>query len=290
MDNIGNEMDKGIEALNAIDLEDENAGIQLLSAFLGLSDESFEIIKPVLLEEFEKSFSSPEVQISFANIFGINNLSIESFNNDFDNIIQAIEEEVNTSISDSKRDFLKTVVAMLFNSMEESRTLFKKTIKIPIELCREGAKLPTYATNGSAAMDLYSPIEFTIHPGETIVVPLGIKVNIPRGYALLIQPRSGMSIKTKLRIPNTPGLIDSDYHEELALIFENISNHIVGSNITEDGIVLAPLYGSDYTIGKGERCAQMRLVEVPTIDWVPVDSIGNFENNHGAGFGSTGIK
>jgi dUTP pyrophosphatase len=159
-------------------------------------------------------------------------------------------------------------------------------------LCCDGAKLPAYATNGSAAMDIYSPEEYTIGPGESIMIPTGLKVNIPIGYALLIQPRSGMSRKTKLRICNTPGLIDSDYHEEIGVLVENIDAPLKDFSIQQDGeaILQGPLYGSSFTIGKGERFAQMRLVEVPMVNWLPVSSIGSFENDHGAGFGGTGNK
>jgi len=142
-------------------------------------------------------------------------------------------------------------------------------------------------------MDIYSPAEYTINPGETVLIPIGIKVNIPIGYALLIQPRSGLSRKTKLRVANTPGLIDSDYHEEIGVIIENIEPPLkeAGTITLEDGSIEdASLFGSSFTIEKGERFAQMRLVEVPIVNWLPVKSLGSFENDHGEGFGSTGTK
>ena len=142
-------------------------------------------------------------------------------------------------------------------------------------------------------MDIYSPNEYTINPGETVIVPTGLKVNIPFGYALLIQPRSGLSRKTKLRIANTPGLIDCDYHQEIGVIIENIDPPIKEAGIVtlEDGTIEdASLFGSSFTIGKGERFAQMRLVEVPMVNWLPVQDLGSFENDHGEGFGSTGTN
>ena len=101
-----------------------------------------------------------------------------------------------------------------------------------------------------------------------------------------------MSRKTKLRIANTPGLIDSDYHEEIGVIVENIDPPLKDYSVDYDGATLlqGPLYGSSFTIGKGERFAQMRLVEVPLINWLPVSSLGEFENDHGKGFGSTGVN
>ena len=63
------------------------------------------------------------------------------------------------------------------------------------------------------------------------------------------------------------------------------------SIVLEDGSIDdANLYGSSFTIGKNERFAQMRLVEVPLVNWLPVKSLGSFENDHGKGFGSTGTN
>jgi dUTP pyrophosphatase len=101
-----------------------------------------------------------------------------------------------------------------------------------------------------------------------------------------------MSRKTKLRVANTPGLIDSDYHEEIGVIVENIDAPLKDYTLEWNGteMIDGPLYGSSFTIGKGERFAQMRLVEVPVVNWLPVESLGEFENDHGKGFGSTGTK
>lgn len=278
------------DALDTLNEDDTQNGLEMFAAILATPDEQFTILAPVILDSFEKTFNTPEAQLAFAQMMNVNGIRLEDLNASFDEVTNAVESMTEVELSDAKKDFLKNTIAIFINSLNASEGIAKRIIQIPIELCREGAKLPTYATTGSAAMDLYSPEEVTIHPGETKIIPLGIKVDIPKGYALLIQPRSGLSVKSKLRIPNSPGLIDCDYHEEIGLIIENISNHLVDSDMIEDGIMCAPLYGSDFTIGKGERCAQMRLVEVPMVNWLEVKSIGNFENDHGAGFGSTGTK
>jgi len=174
--------------------------------------------------------------------------------------------------------------------MNSSKMISHRIIQIPIIRCRENAKLPTYATDGSAAMDIYAVTDFSVKPGETIIVPTGLKVNLPKGYALLIQPRSGMSVKTKLRIANTPGLIDSDYHEEIGVIVENIDSPVkeIGTEIINGEPIDGNLYGSSFFVGAGERFAQMRLVEVPLANWLEVTSFGELASDHGKGFGSTG--
>ena len=278
---------------------DETNGLEILGAILAMPDDAFETIKGTLCDTVESTFNSPEAKIAFVQMMNQQGLRIEDFNDNLDNLVSAVDELAAEGIelNDSKKDFLKFLFTTFINTMEQSNMVSHRVINIPIELCREDAQFPTYATNGSAAMDIYSPAEYTINPGECIIIPTGIKVNIPIGYALLIQPRSGLSRKTKLRIANTPGLIDSDYHEEIGVIVENIDPPIKDADVMwTNGVSelfgttpeMANLYGSSFTIGKGERFAQMRLVEVPLVNWLPVESLGQFENDHGKGFGSTG--
>lgn len=273
---------------------EESTGLNVLGAILAMSDEQFEIIKPTLCNEIEKVFSEPDARINFAQMMNQQGLRVEDFSDNIDKLIEAVDELAveGAELSETKKDFLKFIFTTFVNTMEASKMVSHRIINIPIEICREDAKIPTYATDGSAAMDIYSPKEYTINPGESIMIPTGLKVNIPKGYALLIQPRSGMSRKTKLRIPNTPGLIDSDYHEEIGVLIENVDAPLKDYKVDWDGngILQGPLYGSSFTIGKGERFAQMRLIEAPIVNWLPVSSIGDFENDHGSGFGSTGTK
>ena len=273
---------------------DEADGLQILGAVLAMPDDAFETVKGSLFDTIKSTFNSPEAKIGFAQMMNQQGLRIEDFSDNLDDLVQAVDEMAaeGVELSDSKKDFLKFIFTTFINTMEESNMVSHRVLIIPVEVCRDGAKLPTYATNGSAAMDIYSPAEYTINPGECIIIPTGLKVNLPIGYALLIQPRSGMSRKTKLRVANTPGLIDSDYHEEIGVIIENIDPPLKDFEIQQDGeaILQGPLYGSSFTIGKGERFAQMRLVEVPLVNWLPVESLGSFENDHGKGFGSTGAN
>lgn len=73
-------------------------------------------------------------------------------------------------------------------------------------------KLPKRATAGSAGYDFYTPISFTLKPGETIKIPTGIRVRIQQDWLLAIFPRSGLGFKYRLQLNNTVGIIDSDYY------------------------------------------------------------------------------
>ena len=280
-------------ALDKVFDDGETNGLRIIGAVLALPDEQFEAIKANLFDSIEATFNEPATKVAFAQMINQQGLRIEDFSDNIDNLVQAVEELTveDMELSDSKKDFLKFIFATFINSMEDSKMVSRRVISIPIEICREGAKLPAYATDGSGAMDIYSPEEYVIGPGESIMIPIGIKVDIPIGYGLLIQPRSGLSRKSKIRIPNTPGLIDSDYHEEIGVIIENIDSPVkdIQLELGDNGeIIDGTLHGSSFTIGKGERFAQMRLVEIPLVNWLPVSSLGSFKNDHGLGFGSSG--
>lgn len=86
--------------------------------------------------------------------------------------------------------------------------------------------LPKRATKGSAGYDFYSPLTFTLKPGETIKIPTGIRVYMEEGWVLKCYPRSGLGFKYRLQMNNTVGIIDSDYYESdnEGHIFAKITN------------------------------------------------------------------
>ena len=167
-------------------------------------------------------------------------------------------------------------------------------VQIPIELCHEDAKIPQYAHISDSGLDVYALEDITIHPGETVLVPTGIKVALPPGYELQVRPKSGRALKTKLRVANTPGTIDQGYRDEIKVIVENIESPIkdIEYDFNDDGniIIKSVLHGSDFMIGKGEKFAQLVLMEVPKAAFYRVDNVQEIGEDRGGGFGSTGIK
>lgn len=269
----------------------ESTGMDILAAFLSMPDEDFELLRPVVQDLIISAYDDPQVKLQTAQALAESNISVTDLINNSDEVAKAILQIDSPELNESKKSFLQFIFTSMANALSDSTLNPARLIEIPVEICRESAKLPTYATNGSAAMDIYSPAEYTIDCGQTIIIPTGIKVAIPHGYALLVQPRSGMSRRMKVRIPNSPGLIDEDYHDEIGVIVENIDPKVKDVDIYEpsDHLELVKEYGGPITIGTGERFAQLRLVEVPRVKWRTVDSIGTFENDHGSGFGSTGV-
>jgi dUTP pyrophosphatase len=180
---------------------------------------------------------------------------------------------------------------MTYNALAEAEGVAKKTILIPIEYCREGAKMPTYAHLTDSGMDVYALEDITIAPGETKLVPTGIKVAIPSGYELQVRPKSGRCLKTKLRVANTPGTIDAGYRDEIGVIIDNIEPFIKSADMDEAGRLYNVEFGSSYTIGAGEKFAQLVLCEVPKAAFYEVESVSAIDNDgRNGGFGSTGLK
>ena len=96
-------------------------------------------------------------------------------------------------------------------------------IEVHITRCRSNAHLPFYAKPGDAGMDLVAAEETLLAPGETKLVPTGLKVAIPEGFEIQVRPRSGLSLHTPLRIPNSPGTIDAGFRDEICIIVTNTS-------------------------------------------------------------------
>ena len=87
-----------------------------------------------------------------------------------------------------------------------------------------GGRIPQYASRHAAGCDLYATEDMEIKPGETKIMPLNFFMAIDADMEAQIRPRSGLSLKTELRVPNAPGTIDSDYRDEVGVILQNTYN------------------------------------------------------------------
>ena len=133
-------------------------------------------------------------------------------------------------------------------------------------------KLPFYATEGSAGMDLTACIEedIVLRPLERALVPTGIAIKLPgSGYGAFVYARSGLAIKKGITLANCVGVIDSDYTGEIKVGLINLSNE-------------------EYVVKNGERIAQLVIMPVCKAQLVPTDELEKTERGAG-GFGSTGM-
>jgi dUTP pyrophosphatase len=133
-----------------------------------------------------------------------------------------------------------------------------------------GLPLPTYAHEGDAGLDLYAAADVTLAPFERALVPTGIAVAIPEGYAGFVQPRSGLAIKQGLGLVNSPGLIDSHYRGEVKVIAVNLDPR------------------EPIEIKRGDKIAQLVIQRVTRVRLVETDELDQTARGEG-GFGSTGV-
>ena len=141
---------------------------------------------------------------------------------------------------------------------------------ICVKKLRPNASLPTYGSAEAAGADLYACLEAstTIHPGETVLIPTGLSMELPKGYAGLIYARSGLSVKKGLAPANKVGVIDSDYRGEFMVALYNHSNQ-------------------PQTVSHGDRIAQLVITPVITPGFMEVFELSDTVRGTG-GFGSTG--
>ena len=278
---------------NLGDIDSNLGDFEEIVTLLSLPDEQFNIISELFLDELQKALNSNTGKLQLLQ-------GVSGVGNDVDDLIEAYEaviEQIEVQLKDvsqPKKDFLKRMMAIIINTVSSGEGAAKKLVKIPIQLCHSDAKIPTYANIGDAGLDIYALDDYTINPGETKLIPTGIKVAIPRGYELQVRPKSGRALKTKLRVANTPGTIDCGYRDDVGVIIENVDAPIkdITYDFDEKGniIIKSILHGSPYYIEKGTKFAQLVLNETPTASFVEVQDIHEIEGDRNGGFGSSGLK
>ena len=129
--------------------------------------------------------------------------------------------------------------------------------------------LPAYAHEGDAGLDLVAAVDAVVPAaGGRVLVPTGIAIALPRGFAGFVLPRSGLALKHGITVANAPGLIDCAYRGEIKVIVLNTD----------------PV--SDYEVRRGDRIAQLVVQRVAEVSWSVVESLDG--NDRGGGFGHSG--
>ena len=153
---------------------------------------------------------------------------------------------------------------------------------------KDGTDLPAYAHEGDAGLDLCATEDVTLMPQEWEMVGSGVSMAIPKGFAGLVVPRSGMGCKG-LVLKNTIGIIDSTYRGEIKVpLMNNNPTHVWRR--TWEGINMAkPNIEGTIHVHKGDRVAQLLIVLVAQATLVQTDTLDETERQDG-GFGSTGVR
>ena len=142
-------------------------------------------------------------------------------------------------------------------------------LKVQIKMLDDGLEPPSYAHPGDADADLRSRIDFTLAPGERRLIPTGVALALPDGYAAFVHPRSGLATKHGISIVNAPGTVDAGYRGEISVTLINTDA------------------AQPVTLRRGDRIAQLVIQRVEHAQFLPVDELPDSVRGTG-GFGSTG--
>jgi dUTP pyrophosphatase len=142
-------------------------------------------------------------------------------------------------------------------------------VKIPVRRLDPGLMLPDYAHQGDAGADLRASEEVELPPLGRAIVPTGLAVAIPEGYAGFVHPRSGLASRHGVTVANAPGTIDAGYRGEVRVVLVNLDP------------------AAAYTVHRGDRIAQLVVQQVAAAQFLPVGELPETGRSEG-GFGSTG--
>jgi dUTP pyrophosphatase len=142
---------------------------------------------------------------------------------------------------------------------------------LDVQLVRLDPELPapSYAHPGDAGADLLTTVDVSLMPGERALVPTGVAIALPEGYAAFVQPRSGLAAKHGVSIVNTPGTVDAGYRGEIKVLLVNLDRHV------------------PVDLHRGDRIAQLVVQRVEQVRFVEVEALPDSARGAG-GYGSTG--
>jgi dUTP pyrophosphatase len=143
-------------------------------------------------------------------------------------------------------------------------------VRIPIRRLDPDLALPAAQHAGDAGLDLYAAADLTLAPGGgRALVPTGIALAIPCGYAGFVQPRSGLALRHGVTVVNSPGLVDAGYRDEIRVLLINHDPE------------------EPFKVSGGDRIAQLVIQRFEPVEWDEVDDLDTSERGLG-GWGSTG--
>lgn len=235
-------------------------------ATLELPDEKFNVMWKTLKPSLTNLFNSSKFQTeTLQSLQMLPTDSIEEERKSAEELIAEIKAD--DSISPSKKEMVTMIIEQSVLAIIKLIEIPRERVRVKIKKLSEDAKIPEYAHKTDAGADLFAAKEIVIKPHETVIVPTDLALEIPVGYEVQLRPRSGLSSKTSLRIPNAPATIDSDYRGPVGVIIENTGN-------------------LSYTIKKHDKIAQALIAPTPMMEFIEVEELSETQRGNG-GFGST---
>lgn len=239
-----------------------------------LNEESVKLIKDSIIDSIYGE-GRGFIMRSVHNAYRQNGSSIGQVKTEARSLSEAFAQIKNGL--DVENKYKKEIIDLTFDEIsklvnEAAEEYFTEDVQIFIQKVHENAQVPTYADFGSSGADVYATEDITIAKSTRgKIVKTGLKMAIPLGWELQVRPRSGLSVKTAMRIANAPGTIDAGYPDEVGIIIDNLSS-------------------KDIEIHAGDRIAQFVVAPVYKAKFTVIDNVAplnDWSARHG-GFGSTG--
>lgn len=233
---------------------------------LNEDDEKFDKIYPTFKQKVVNLLQGKETEkFILDTVKTAPHQNIEDEYKALNTLYQEIDED--ESLSENKKDLLRTIFKMTTEKGLSYISNPRERVPVKILKMYDDVIIPKYAHDTDAGADIYSYEDITIDAGETKLVHTGLKFEIPSGYEVQVRPRSGNSLKTKIRIANAPATIDSSYRGEIGIIIDNIGKE-------------------SFHIEKGFKLAQMLIAPTPMMEFTVVDELSTTDRGEG-GYGST---
>lgn len=235
---------------------------------LELDDNKFNAIYPVIKEAMDQGYKDNAVRNDILEAMRRTPISdIEAEEKSAREFIENIRNA--EDLSENKKDFLISIMEASILTGIELYHNPRERIKVQVEKIVPEAKLPEYAHPTDAGADVFAVKDTVVPAGETVLVGTGLRFAIPKGYEVQVRPRSGLSLKTDLRVANAPGTIDATYRGEVNIIMWNT--------------------GSDeITIEAGDKIAQLVIAPTPMMEFEETTIDTDTDRGEG-GFGSTDV-
>lgn len=232
-------------------------------------DDEFDRTYPLFKKALLNFYGSPDYQADLANKMQL--LPAGDIERERELRTLFLEEVDNDeTLSPNKKELFHVIMDSTVDVLAELIDCKRIRIDVGVVRLNPEAIIPEYAHSTDAGADIFAVEDTEIAAGETKLVKTGLAVAIPEGYEIQVRPRSGLSLKSPLRVANAPGTIDSSYRGEVCVIMTN-----TGTNA--------------YTINKHDKIAQMLIAPTPMIRWnecETVEELGETARGTG-GFGST---
>lgn len=233
---------------------------------LELPDEKFDVLWKELQPKLDTLFDSAKFQNdTLQSLQMLPTDNIEEERKAAEELIEEIKDD--DTVSENKKEMLTMIIEKTVLAIIKLIEVPRERIKVKIMRVSENAKIPEYAHKTDAGADLFASEEIVLKPHETKIIPTGLKLEIPAGYECQVRPRSGLSLKTPLRVANAPGTVDSDYRGLLGVVMQNTG-------------------GVSYTIKQGDKIAQLLIAPTPMMDFEETDTLSETDRGE-KGYGST---